>query len=97
MAGRCRSPAHPIPQNSPLLPRDAAFSLCRRQLGQTPAFSFPFFSPEHRGALGYLQFFRMTKTSPHSSSEGRKISGTTMRILRLGGGLMFQVHSTLAG
>ncbi|TNN86618.1 hypothetical protein EYF80_003086 [Liparis tanakae] len=35
--------------------------------------------------------------SPHSSSIGRKISGTTMRILRLGGGLMVQVHSTLAG
>lgn len=62
-----------------------------------PNLFLPSSSPEHRGLLGYLQFFRMTKTSPHSSSEGRKISGTTMRILRLGGGLMFQVHSMLAG
>lgn len=43
------------------------------------------------------QFFLMTSTSPHSSSEGRKISGTTIKILRLLGGLMFQMHSTLAG
>lgn len=45
----------------------------------------------------HSQFFLITSTSPHSSSEGRKISGTTIRILRLLGGLMFQIHSTLAG
>lgn len=61
------------------------------------ALSSPSSSHEHRTTLCYLQFFRITKTSPHSSSEGRKISGTTMRIFLLGGGLMFHVHSTLAG
>lgn len=45
----------------------------------------------------HLPLFLMTRTSPHSSSTGRKISGTTIRILRLGGGEMCQTHSVLAG
>lgn len=44
-----------------------------------------------------IPLFLMTRTSPHSSSMGRKISGTTMRILRLGGGAMCHTHSALAG
>lgn len=83
----------PLHKPTPLPRRDLPFSLGII----SSALFFPSSSHEHLTTLCYLQFFRITKTSPHSSSEGRKISGTTMRIFLLGGGLMFHVHSTLAG
>lgn len=97
MAAWCSSPHSPYSQNSPPAAGGCALLPLHKAALPNPDLFLPSSSPEHRGPLGYLQFFRMTKTSPHSSSEGRKISGTTMRILRLGGGLMFQVHSMLAG
>lgn len=44
-----------------------------------------------------LPLFLMTSTSPHSSSMGRKISGTTMRMRLLCGGFIIHTQSTLDG
>ena len=73
--------------------------------GRTPGSPNPFHvvleSPAlgvgRKGLDGHIPLFLMTRTSPHSSSMGRKISGTTTRILRLGGGEMCHTHSALAG
>lgn len=84
-----RSPPRASLLTAPPLPVLLSLSLPRAQ----PHSDCP--SPAQ--PCSHPQFFLMTRTSPHSSSDGRKISGTTMRILRLGGGLMFQTHSTPAG
>lgn len=73
--------------------------------GHTPGSPDPFLAVRESPALGvrcerldgHVPLFLMTSTSPHSSSMGRKISGTTTRILRLGGGEMCHTHSALAG